>query len=625
MKNYLWKNFIVFICIVSTLLLQGFSCYAAASEADTSEVSRDYVFGSSFAEIDNADIENVITVTESIETKDAITEEASTETEDAITEEKNAETEEAITEAGSLDIEDVTTEDVTTEDTTTEDTTTEDTTTEDTTTEMESTIAEDTETEGITAKADNADTVSSSSAKDSADVGDLDLLVLLEEKEEEIVSVEQPTINEYGVQPFDFIMDPQRLITATNGAKYGNISFEEGCTLYFRNMEGNYNYSSRSDQLTIKNRSTVPVIITLTASLQNYDGISLTNDPTFQGDNRDSLYMALVDDKDHVVPLSESGEVKIVYEMNELSEDDATGETIAERYSFGLVGTCNPNGSWEYSGELPQVVVTWEVEPIISDEDVVVSDNSISDNSISMNSVSDNSISMNGVSDNSILMNGVSDNSISMNVVSDNSILMDAVSDNSISMNGISVNNLSENGEVLPLGEQSVENYLEETGADIQESVDIVSDNIISENNVSVNNGETETATTPTEDSSISTTNADNTWTETTQTKDSSNIDAVETESTLTEDSVLTDTDDTDTETEIAPTKDSSNTDASKTAAAEDDSASISNASGDDVVTAGSLADQAPTDAANGMTDSAASTQTVVESIAADNVGSGTI
>ncbi len=584
MKNYLWKNLIVCICIISTLLLQGFSCYAAASGEDTSVVSKDNVssfysgnisgrnvsFALEYA--DAADVESTIAEIDNdngdIEKENVIAEVESTETESAITEAKNIDTEE-VAKAEGFDTEDVIAE-------------TENSDTEDAVAEMESSEAMDAETESVSAELENTD-----------------FYVL---SEEEIVVVESPSISEYGVQPFDYIVDPQRLITATNGIKYGNISFEEGSTLYFRNMEGSYDYSSRSDQLTITSQSTVPVIITLTASLQNYDSISLTNDPAFKGDNRNSLYLALVDDKGNMVPLSESGEVKIVYEMGEISKDEAIEGTGEEQYSFGLMGACNPNGSWEDLAELPQVVVMWKVEPILNNEDTVsddsVSDNSISmngvsDNSISMNGVSDNSISMNGVSDNSISMNGVSDNSISMNGVSDNSISMNGVSDNSISMNGVSDNYISENGGILPSGVQNAENYIEETGTDILESAGKVLDNIISENNDnnSDNNGETE---------------------------DNGNTDVTETESALTEDSVLTDIEDiTDTETETAQTNDNSNADAAETV-----SVAGSNASGDDAgITGSSLSSQAPTEAVSELSDSGVSVLTGITNV---EVESGT-
>ncbi|MDE6531610.1 MAG: hypothetical protein K2K96_12695 [Lachnospiraceae bacterium] len=553
MRNYLWKNLIVFVCIISTLLLQGFSCYAAASGADTSSVSTE----STIVEIDNVDIdsvdiENVIMKTESTDTGNAISETQSTETEDVFMEieTENVDTEEAVVETENHDTEEAVVD-------------TENSDTEDAVAEVESAKAEDSEAESDSVIRRN--TVSPVVT------------------EEEIVAIDQPAISEYGVQPFDYIIDPQRLITATNGVKYGNISFEEGSTLYFRNTEGRYDYSSRSDQLTITSQSTVPVMITLTASLQNHDTISLTNDPTFKGDNRNSLYLALVDDKGNVVPLSESGEVKIIYEMGQISMDEAIEGAGEEQYSFGLTGACNPNGSWEYLAELPQIVVTWKVDPIVNNEDTVsdnsisdnsismnsVSDNSISmngvsDNSISMNSVSDNSISMNGVSDNSISMNGVSDNSISMNSVSDNSVSMNDVSDNSILMNGESDNNVSENGEVLPSEVQNVENnYIEETGEDHHESADDLG-NVISENNVTDNHGETE-------------------------------------------DSVLTDNDDaTDIETETAQTEDGSSADVAETI----DSAG-SNVSGDDAGTTGSsMSSQAPAETVSELSDSSTSVQT---------------
>ena len=608
MKKYLWKNLIVFLSIISTLLLQGFSCYAASSEADTSGdyVSEFSLHSSYSSDNSDRDIVSDLEYTEGTDVVNADTESA--ETEDVNTEAEDSDTEDAITEAEDSDIEDAITE-------------------------TESVKTEGAETESVTVKEDedNVDTLNSSSTEASVNGKNTVSPVV---NGEETVALDQPVISEYGVQPFDFIMDPQRLITETNGVKYGNISFEEGSTLYFRNLEGSYDYSSRSDQLTITNRSTVPVMITLTASLQNYDRISLTNDPAFKGDYRDSLYLALVDDKGNVIPLSESGEVKIIYELGEISEEEAIEEAEAKQYSFGLTGACNPKGSWDDCDELPQVVVTWKVDPVLTSENAVsdnsisdnsISMNSVSDNSISMNSVSDNSISMNSVSDNSISMNSVSDNSISMNGVSDNSISMNSVSDNSISMNGalndISANGVSENGGVVSAEVQDVANDSEETGADTLEAVDEVSDQMISDNIVSDHNIETETAATPAEGNSASA-NADDTEAENgtahaIDNDSNSNMDALEKESTLPKDSsVITDIEDTKTDT--ASAEDSSNTDAAKTVVA-----TGGNGSGDDAgTTAGSnMVSQTTMETVSGLSDGSASVQTGITNV---EVESGT-
>ncbi len=515
MKNYLWKNFIVFICIVSTLFLQGFTCYACTSVAgisgDFAAEASDYsgdISGrnmftvpeyedssapeSSSLEADGAETESTAAEADKVEIDNASAKEDSAEIENTATEAEKAESENISAKEDDAQIENNDAE------------------------------ADQAETENTDVKADGEETVNIPSAADTVDdenaelpqndvddTSDPDKIAGEETSsaaeqtisdgnaqtdslEEEVISVEFPTLGESGVQPFDFILDPQRLITATDGVKYGNITFEEGSTLYFRNMEGSYDYSSRSDHLMITNRSTVPVAVTLTACLQNYEGISLTNDPTFKGDNRDSIYLALVDDNGWVVPLSESGEVKIIYEMREISGNESMGGTVAERYSFGLVGACNPNGSWEYLAELPQVVVTWKVTPILDDE-TVVSDNTISDNSILDNCVSDNNVSDNSISDNSISMNVISDNSLSFNVVSDNnmpdqSVSSNLISGNSISDNAISGNGISQNGIALPSGD-TVVNDLVQGGSEAgsQGAVDKASDNTVSENNVSAN------------------------------------------------------------------------------------------------------------------------------------------
>ena len=73
----------------------------------------------------------------------------------------------------------------------------------------------------------------------SVDVRAVDTVTLpLEVYGKDVVSVALPAISEDGESPFDFIIDPQGLIYATDAAKYGGGKVEEGATLLFRNHDG---------------------------------------------------------------------------------------------------------------------------------------------------------------------------------------------------------------------------------------------------------------------------------------------------------------------------------------------------------------------------------------------------
>ncbi len=222
----------------------------------------------------------------------------------------------------------------------------------------------------------------------SVDVRAVDTVTLpLEVYGKDVVSVALPAISEESESPFDFVIDPQGLIFATDAAKYGGGKVEEGATLLFRNHDGEYDFSRRSDSLTVKNRSNVPVIVTITASVENLGDIEIAGNTDFGDSDACSMYLAVVDDEGNEKPVSEDGEISVSTEMRRAPEDayiyridEESGsysyelsrspdEIDFDSYSFGLTGYCNPNGKWEDVAVHPVVKVTWKVEPVLSEEE----------------------------------------------------------------------------------------------------------------------------------------------------------------------------------------------------------------------------------------------------------------
>ena len=222
----------------------------------------------------------------------------------------------------------------------------------------------------------------------SVDVRAVDTVTLpLEVYGKDVVSVALPAISEDGESPFDFIIDPQGLIYATDAAKYGGGKVEENATILFRNHDGEYDFSRRSDGLTVKNRSNVPVVVTVTASIENLGDIELSGSKDYGDSDACSMYLAVVDDEGNEKPISEDGEISISTEMRKAPEDayiyridEENGsysyelsrspeEIDFDSYSFGLTGYCNPNGNWQDVAVHPVVKVTWKVEPVLSDEE----------------------------------------------------------------------------------------------------------------------------------------------------------------------------------------------------------------------------------------------------------------
>ncbi len=190
----------------------------------------------------------------------------------------------------------------------------------------------------------------------------------------DVFSVVLPTVSDTDTT-FNFILDPEGLISATGAAKY-NATFEEGSTLFFANSDGNY--SSKSDALTVTNKSTMAVDITLTATVSDVEGISITEDNAFTGDKGASLYLALTDGT-ATSAVSASGSASLTTSVDSApagayivqwnSTDSKYEYVLADEanttfptYSFQLTGACNPNGDWSgLSAAAPSVNVVWSV------------------------------------------------------------------------------------------------------------------------------------------------------------------------------------------------------------------------------------------------------------------------
>lgn len=168
---------------------------------------------------------------------------------------------------------------------------------------------------------------------------------------EDVVSFDLPVQAMEGTAPFDFHIDPQRLIEETGAARYGGGFVEAGATLLFHNTQGPYTFSSDSDRLDISNSGTVPVNVTIEARIEGLRDAMMTGSYVFT-DPACSIYLALTDDEGLEAPILEDGVVR----------HEVTVEA-AETYAFGLTGAVNPLGDWKSVYDVPVVTVTWYVVP----------------------------------------------------------------------------------------------------------------------------------------------------------------------------------------------------------------------------------------------------------------------
>ena len=206
--------------------------------------------------------------------------------------------------------------------------------------------------------------------------------------EENIISVDLPTVKEDEDSPFDFIIDPQNLLFKTDAAVFGGGVVEEGANLLFNNRtEGGVDFSKYSDRLGVTNRSTVPVMVTISAKITDADDLQIVQDKDFAEDNLPYVYLALVDDRGNEQPISKDSEVSINVKMEKAPKnayvytfDPETGkyeyglsvpseDIVFDTYSFGLTGECSSNADWSNVAVHPKITVTWDVEPILMEQE----------------------------------------------------------------------------------------------------------------------------------------------------------------------------------------------------------------------------------------------------------------
>ena len=183
------------------------------------------------------------------------------------------------------------------------------------------------------------------------------------DKQKNIPQVLLPTNTE---NIFDFIMDPQQLISMTNAAAYDGRKFEKNATLFFMRSDESRkeDYSSASDAIKIANHGNIAVEIVLTAQISSLGDITMTDDKAFKNDSKTSLYLALTDGK-HTVPIDAvNGAVM-------RTTVPVAGDGLNE-YSFWLIGATNKKGNWsEVKDASPKVTVTWKVLILEEDENIL--------------------------------------------------------------------------------------------------------------------------------------------------------------------------------------------------------------------------------------------------------------
>ena len=125
----------------------------------------------------------------------------------------------------------------------------------------------------------------------------------------DIPNVTVPVIQ--GQSPFDYILDPQGLISQTDASRYGGGIVKENASVLFKNTDGEYLFSDYSDKLTITNKSNIPLQVTISAKIEDDGDISMADSISDLEGVNPSMFMALVDSEGILGVLNSNGSSEI--------------------------------------------------------------------------------------------------------------------------------------------------------------------------------------------------------------------------------------------------------------------------------------------------------------------------
>ena len=157
---------------------------------------------------------------------------------------------------------------------------------------------------------------------------------------------------------FSFTIDPYGLVEMTGASRYGGGNVEPGARLIFHNLTGAYDFSSKSDQIVVRNKGECPLRITVKAVLSNMGDSQKADIEVPIEQCEPVLYLSLIDNKNHESLIGDRM-TTIVYELPAKGDLDEIPE-----YSFGLIGECNPDVDWGNMDINMTITVTWSVESI---------------------------------------------------------------------------------------------------------------------------------------------------------------------------------------------------------------------------------------------------------------------
>lgn len=209
--------------------------------------------------------------------------------------------------------------------------------------------------------------------------GDLDIV-----EDSDIFDVVMPVVSEEK-SVFNYIIDPTGVIEDTDAAKYGpDADFETGQTLFFYVSGGNSsgkNYAHESEKLTVENKGSVDVAVSVTAKVNAVSGITMVDSADDVSSGNAKLYLGFVDDENVTTAKGIKTEVTATATVSGADADDfdikyvtdgnggghyekelSSSASTFDSYSFWLEGACSADGWGDLANvTLPDVSVVWTV------------------------------------------------------------------------------------------------------------------------------------------------------------------------------------------------------------------------------------------------------------------------
>lgn len=195
-----------------------------------------------------------------------------------------------------------------------------------------------------------------------------------------VVNVTLPTV---AADNYNFIIDPEGLISATSGARYENAIFSSTTGVYFPTSvaDGKTTYTNESVQGTVTNKSSVSVNVTMSIELTDLNSsIKTVSESAVNTGTDANLWLAVTDGtiKEEVVGTKASLTKEIagtagnyVVSWNAAKDTylyviDPAKDAGWQTATLYLQGACNTNGDWSASGLSKEsiVQVTWKYEAV---------------------------------------------------------------------------------------------------------------------------------------------------------------------------------------------------------------------------------------------------------------------